>query len=242
MTTSLPPKGGIMGLFDKRDRGKRKSGGSDDFDSPVEKIDLSAAPAPEPKPRSTAPAKPAPEPVVEKAPAPAPAPVVAKPKPIVKQPEPPQPEDDYEPPAYGINKAIELMRSLPADNVELVVQVVKHTLESTRIQISTIIEDASRKQGDIQGRIKVLQAEIAEYEQEIATRKEEIGKLEADYEETTTVKDRLVLAENLGKKDSAGAEAKSPLPGVKPAAPRPAATASPAASPLGKKPTIVAKK
>lgn len=228
-----------MGLFDKRDRGKRKGGGSsDEFDSPVEKIDLSAEPVAEPKPR----AKPAAEPGQQ------PAKAKAKPAPEAEE------DDDYDPPAYGINKAIELMRSLPPDNVELVVQVVKHTLESTKIKISAIIEDATRKQADIQGRIKVLNGEISEFEQEITTRKQEIDTLEADYSETTTVKERLVLAENLTKKEkekeTAAAEppkpagVKNPL-GAAPAPARPGAIASPLTknpSPLGKKPTIVAKK
>lgn len=225
-----------MGLFDKRDR--RKGKGSDDFDSPVEKIDLSAEPAPEPKAQP----KPTPTPTASE---PAKPPAA---KPAARKAAPVEDDDDFDAPAYGIDKAIELMRSLPADNVELVVQVVKHTLESTRIKISTIIDDATRKQDDISGRIKVLNAEIAEYEQEIATRKKEIGELEADHEETTMVKDRLVLAENLSKKEkaAAAAEKKSPLgakPGVspaKPAAPKPGSDKP--ASPLGKKPTIVAKK
>ncbi len=228
-----------MGLFDKRDR-KRKGGSSssDDFDSPVEKIDLSAEPAPEPKPKPK-PKPAAAEPKIEKVAAKTVKKSTPKPKPKPK----PEPEPDFDPPAYGINKAIELMRSLPADNVELVVQVVKHTLESTKIQISTIIEDASRKQSDIQGRIKVLQGEIAEFEREIATRKEEISGLEADYAETTTVKDRLVLAEDLSKKEKKAAAAAKAGLGAKPAPARPggSSTAKPA-SPLGKKPTIVAKK
>src|SRR5438105_2245334 len=56
-------------------------------------------------------------------------------------------------PRYGIAQAIDLMRKLPFDNVELVVQVVKRTLESTHIRIDTIIQDAARKQAEIEGRI-----------------------------------------------------------------------------------------
>lgn len=199
-----------MGLFDKRDK-KRK----DDFDSPVEQIDLGAAPS-------------------AKAAEPAPAPAAARPAdtaPSVtfsKQPEPattrsqPQPEtssakggakvatpdtDDY-----GIEKAIELMRTLPQDNVELVVQVVKFSLESVGIKLPVIIEDAIRRQKDIQGRVGVLRGEISELEQEIKTRKEEIDRLDADHRETSMVRDRLELAENIGKPRAAAASA--PLPGM----------------------------
>src|SRR5262245_14383562 len=47
---------------------------------------------------------------------------------------------------YGIQKAIELMRTLPDGNVELVVQVVKLTLASAQIGIGTIIDDAAARQ------------------------------------------------------------------------------------------------
>ena len=178
-----------MGLFDKRDKGKRKS---DDFDSPVEKIDLSA-------PAESEPVEMTAEPPDE------PAQVTSRPVPSDPEPEP-EPEYDS---GFGIQKAIDLMRTLPQDNVELVVQVVKLTLESTKIKITHIIEDASRKQDDIQGRIKVLKEEIDDFEKEIAARKEEIGGLEADYEETTMVKDRLQLAEKITKKEAAAAASKT---------------------------------
>jgi len=174
-----------MGLFDKRDTKKKK----DDFDSPVEKIDLSA---------------------------PAPVEMEAEPPPATAEPQAAAPaaqsssqkssDDDYGDydSSFGIDKAIELMRTLPADNVELVVQVVKLTLESTKVKVRSIINDATRKQEDIQGRIKVLKGEIGEFEREIFTRKEEITGLEADYEETTTVKDRLQLAEKITKPGAGG--------------------------------------
>ena len=151
-----------MGLFDKKK--------SDDFNSPVERIDLSSMTAPVPASQVTAP--PAGRSVI-------------------------QPPPEPEPQRYGINQAIELMRTLPQDNVELVVQVVKRTLESTHIRIDTIIQDAARKQANIEGRINVLKQEIAELERDIATRRNEIAALDTDHKETTLVKDRLVLAEKL---------------------------------------------
>lgn len=176
-----------MGLFDKKD--KKKKSKQDDFDSPIEQIDLSA---PDPAPAPVA-AAPRPEPKTIEA---EPPPKAAAPKRREPEPEP----DDFDAPSYGINKAIELMRTLPTDNIELVVTVIKHTLESTRIKIGEIIEDATHKQDDIQGRIKILKTEIAEFEAEIATRKEEIGGLEADFAETTQVKEHLQLAEKLDNK------------------------------------------
>jgi 3-oxoacyl-ACP reductase-like protein len=145
---------------------------------------------PEPAVPEPAPAKPSP------ASASAPAPVAAaKPAaaPAVTKPDHPD---------YGINKAIELMRLLPEDNIELIVRVVKTTLESTNINVATIVHDATRKQAQIEARVGVL--------------KNEIALLETDHKETTSVKDRLVLAEKL----SAGREEpRAPFVAPRPATP-----------------------
>jgi hypothetical protein len=119
---------------------------------------------------------------------------------------------DEERPNYGIDNAIELMRSLPVDqNVELVVAVIKGTLESLRVRVTDIIEDASKKQKRLEDREGDLRREIADFEKEIQTRKEEIGRLEADHAETSSVKARLELAEKAQK--AAAAKAK-PAPVV----------------------------
>jgi hypothetical protein len=104
--------------------------------------------------------------------------------------------DDDVRPAYGINQAIELMRSLPADqNPELVVIVIKATLESLKVKVADIIADADRKTKDLEERVSNLKRAIADFEKEIETRKEEIGRLEADHSETSVVRQRLELAE-----------------------------------------------
>lgn len=164
-----------MGLFDKKKK-------SDDFDSPVEEINLAA--------RSGPVAKPA-----------APAPATTNPAGTVRE------IDAEPPPDFGINKAIELMRQLPGDNAELVVTVVKTTLEALHIKIPTIIADAERKLRTIEGRVDSLKKEIGEYEREIAQRKSQISALEADHAETSTVKERLGLAEKLGAKQASAVKA-----------------------------------
>lgn len=99
-------------------------------------------------------------------------------------------------PTYGIRNAILLMRTVPIDqNVELVVAVIKTTLESLKVKVTDIIEDATRRQQEIESRVADLRQQIIEYEREILTRKDEIGRLEADHAETTMVKGRLELAE-----------------------------------------------
>jgi hypothetical protein len=99
-------------------------------------------------------------------------------------------------PSFGINSTIQLMRSLPLDqNAELVVTVIKTTLESMRVKVTDIIADAAHKLGDLERRVETLSKEIADYEREIAQRKEQIAALESDHRETADVKGRLELAE-----------------------------------------------
>ena len=153
-----------MGIFDKKST-KRST---EDFDSPIEQVDLSV-------------------------PTPAPA--------DVEEPKPEVPAAAQQ--EYGIEQAIALMRTLPSDSVELVVRVVKHTLESTDIGIPNIIADASRKQERIDKRVALLKEEISDLESEIALRTKEIADLEEDHKDTSMVKERLELAEKLGKEDGA---------------------------------------
>jgi hypothetical protein len=101
------------------------------------------------------------------------------------------------PRAYGIAQAIHLMRSVPVeDNVELVVAVIRSTLESLNIRLSDIIDDASSREHTLHARIETLKGEIADHEKQIDTRSQEIGVLHSELSETTKVKERLLLAQN----------------------------------------------
>ena len=52
--------------------------------------------------------------------------------------------------AYGIQDAILLMRTLPVDeSVELVVSVIKKTLESRQVGVPDLIEDATQLPGQM---------------------------------------------------------------------------------------------
>lgn len=101
---------------------------------------------------------------------------------------------------FGIQKAIELMRNLPADNIPLVVQVVRATLESANVSVEAIIGDAEIKQAKIENRIDTLEKEIKEYEEEIEARRHEIKALKSDFAETSNVREKLELSV---KKDDA---------------------------------------
>lgn len=98
--------------------------------------------------------------------------------------------------AYGIEKAIHLMRSLPqTQNIELVVMVIKTTLESLKVNVADIIEDAIVKERELEARVAILKDEIGVLQKQVELRVDEIVRLEAAHAETTSVKERLQLAE-----------------------------------------------
>jgi hypothetical protein len=121
-------------------------------------------------------------------------------------------------PGYGIERAVEMMRKLPDENVELVVDVVKIALESAHIEVSGIIDDAIRRETDIQGRVDVLRSEITDLEQQIATRCREIDALESTRRETAKVKERLTLAQERAKRPVPSTAAPDSVPELEPAA------------------------
>src|SRR5262249_54072350 len=101
------------------------------------------------------------------------------------------------PPAatVGIDYAVQLMRSLPTNNIELVVQVVRRTLESLNIHVTDIVRDAAKRQKDIQTRVGQLNNEIMALQAEVERRQLEIKSLEAAHGEVTLVKERLEAEE-----------------------------------------------
>ncbi len=115
--------------------------------------------------------------------------------------------------SYGIEDAIDLMRDLPKDSKEVVVTVVKKTLESTNIQVSDIISDASGKEDRLRKQNARLEDEIAKLEAQISDRRSQISDLMSDLKETSEVKDLLQLAEKLNKP----AEKAKPVKASKPA-------------------------
>lgn len=100
---------------------------------------------------------------------------------------------------YGIEDAIELMRGLPRDNNEVVVTVVKKTLESTNISVQDIIDDADAKETRIRENHKKLEEEIKQFQSQIAQRNQQITELLDDLKVTTDVRERMQLALQLDK-------------------------------------------
>jgi hypothetical protein len=98
--------------------------------------------------------------------------------------------------AYGIGDVIRLLRTLPVDqHGELVVRVIRTTLESINVHVTELIDDASRQQQKLGDRIGALQAQILELAKQMDTQRTEVARLEADLAETTNAKERLQSAE-----------------------------------------------
>jgi hypothetical protein len=97
---------------------------------------------------------------------------------------------------FGIDDAIRLMRSLPADpNMSLVVRVVRVTLGAVHVGVEEIVADAVRKETWIKERITALEGQIADLERQLANLRREISTQQADLKETANVRERLRQAD-----------------------------------------------
>jgi hypothetical protein len=97
---------------------------------------------------------------------------------------------------YGIDDAIKLMRTLPVEeNENLVVRVMKTTLESLKVRIGDIIDDAMKRQDVLGKKVADYKAQIVSFEREIEARRHEISRLDEELHEVTRVKERLQAAD-----------------------------------------------
>jgi hypothetical protein len=97
---------------------------------------------------------------------------------------------------FGIDDAIQLMRSLPADpNSALVVRVVRVTLGAVNVSVEEIVADATRKEARIKESIAGLEARIVELDGQLGALRREIAAHQADLKETANVRERLHLAD-----------------------------------------------
>jgi hypothetical protein len=100
--------------------------------------------------------------------------------------------------SYGVTDLIRLLKTIPTDqHPDLVVRVVKTTLESVGVQSSQVVEDAVRQETIINERIRVLEDEIESLAGEIKARRDQIAQLQVDVAETTYAKDRLLSVEGI---------------------------------------------
>ena len=103
---------------------------------------------------------------------------------------------------YGIENAIDLMRKLPDMNLEVVVIVVKKTLESANIKVAEIIADAEKKEAAIEEKANKLRAEINELQARIEQKNKDIAAIQTGLSDIKKVKDQLVLSEELEKAEA----------------------------------------
>jgi hypothetical protein len=100
--------------------------------------------------------------------------------------------------SYGIGDLIRLLKTIPIDqHPDLVVRVVKTTLESVGVQSSHVVDDAVRHETLVNERIKVLDGEIEGLTREIQARRDQIAQLQVDLSETTYAKERLLSVEGV---------------------------------------------
>jgi hypothetical protein len=148
------------------------------------------------------------------------------PPPAIQPPLPPvqQPARAAEEPIarrpYGVAELITLMKTIPIDHQpDLVLQVIRTTLESVGVRISDIMDDASRHETNVKDRISSLEGEIDGLVQQIDRRRDLITQLQGDVTELTYAKDRWQSAQSGGiaaAPPSEPREAREPHAGPKP--------------------------
>lgn len=164
---------------------------------------------------------------------------------VLEKPPPPKPAPPP-PPAFGIDKAIVLMRALPLDDdPDLVLRVVRKTLRSTGVSVEEIIDSAKKREQELVSSNEADRASITRLEGEIAELRSRIDRVTKQLAETTDVRKRLQEAVQSESKigplvmpvGPAAPEPPAPLPlsaAPKPSAPPP--PKKPTAPPLVKRP------
>jgi len=107
-------------------------------------------------------------------------------------------------PDYSIDQAVALMRKMPKDNQDLIVAVVRDTLQSANIDVEAIIHDAEHKSAGLQQCVSDLKDKIAALGDEIKDMESQIKQAEQDLAETSLV--RKLLQESVAKRSKAEAE------------------------------------
>ena len=98
---------------------------------------------------------------------------------------------------FGIERAIELMRSLPTEqNPGLVAMAIAKTLAAVNVPVSHIIEDATSRQKDLEAKLGTERAACTALETEIELHVDAIVELEAFLAEATSVVERLEHVRN----------------------------------------------
>ena len=101
-------------------------------------------------------------------------------------------------PRYGIGEVIRLLRTLPIDqHTDLVVRVIRNTLESLEVHVPDLIQDAVKQERNLGERIGALRARMHELTKQIDAHHEEVSRLETDLAETAGARERLQFTEQI---------------------------------------------
>jgi hypothetical protein len=112
---------------------------------------------------------------------------IAPPLRVEPPPPPPAPAS-----AYGIESAIQLMRTLPLDDEpDLVLRVVRKTLRSTGVSVEQIVVSAQRREESIAASIEADRAAAALLERQVEELRTKIEESSAQLAETRGVRERL---------------------------------------------------
>jgi hypothetical protein len=102
-------------------------------------------------------------------------------------------------PAFGIAQANDLMSGLAmADNADLVVHVIRKTLESVGVQVGELIAEAKSRQSELSTQIERRRSKIEELEREIEAERDAITVLESELVLTSRTRDGLERSEAKG--------------------------------------------
>ena len=96
--------------------------------------------------------------------------------------------------AYGIQEVIDLMRTLPDVDPEFVMPIVIKTLESARINVDSIIKEATQCEESIENNCVDLISKIETLELQIAKMNDEIMVLNEELDNISSVKNLLLGA------------------------------------------------
>jgi hypothetical protein len=98
--------------------------------------------------------------------------------------------------AYGIGDVIRLLKTIPIDHhPQLVVQVMKTTLESVGVDSSLVIEDALARENGIREALGMLEEQILVLRQEIEARQNQIAEMHVALREIADARNLLANAE-----------------------------------------------
>ena len=97
---------------------------------------------------------------------------------------------------FGIHDVIRLMRSLPVDeHPELVVLVMKSTLESMHVSVEDIIEDSRQHESLLEAQACEVQDSIDELKRKLDAQQAQLAEVQGEMAEIRTAKERLLLTD-----------------------------------------------